>query len=170
MLDIPTGSHLIAPNFGTLHHGLYTQDGQIIHLNNANTIEEIPLSFFSQGNNCHIKKYHSQFSQMEIIRRARSKLGVREYSPPFENCEHFVTWCVYGEPLDNRFYHNTICEEEIANTIIGETILSSMPQLRRNNSLLKETNSFSFLSNSPIIPAAIVGYGVYKFIEWLNED
>jgi len=36
------------------------------------------------------------FSPKETIERAKSRLGEREYSLPFNNCEHFAIWCKTG--------------------------------------------------------------------------
>ncbi|XP_031557103.1 phospholipase A and acyltransferase 3-like [Actinia tenebrosa] len=38
----------------------------------------------------------------EIIERAQSKIGVRDYSVLFNNCEHFARWCRYGEESSDQ--------------------------------------------------------------------
>ena len=37
------------------------------------------------------------YSEEEIVKRAKSKLGEKGYNVLFKNCEHFVTWCRYGK-------------------------------------------------------------------------
>ena len=37
------------------------------------------------------------YSEQEIVKRAKSKLGEQGYNILFQNCEHFVTWCRYGK-------------------------------------------------------------------------
>ena len=41
--------------------------------------------------------WYKLFSQEETIKRARSKVGEREYSLALNNCEHFATWCKTGK-------------------------------------------------------------------------
>ena len=45
---------------------------------------------------------HSTYSAEEIVRRAKSKLGYYEYNTLTNNCEHFATWCRYGEFLSKQ--------------------------------------------------------------------
>lgn len=41
------------------------------------------------------EEYHL-YSAEETVARAKSKLGEKEYSLPFNNCEHFAIWCKTG--------------------------------------------------------------------------
>jgi hypothetical protein len=36
------------------------------------------------------------FSAVQIVKRAKSKLGEKGYNLIYNNCEHFVTWSRYG--------------------------------------------------------------------------
>jgi len=38
----------------------------------------------------------------KIIERAKSRLGERDYNLVSNNCEHFATWCVYGEAVSRQ--------------------------------------------------------------------
>ena len=35
----------------------------------------------------------------KILERAKSRLGERAYNLISNNCEHFATWCVYGQSV-----------------------------------------------------------------------
>jgi hypothetical protein len=38
----------------------------------------------------------------EIIKRALSRVGTKDYHLAFNNCEHFARWCRYGEIMSQQ--------------------------------------------------------------------
>ncbi|MFT0213190.1 lecithin retinol acyltransferase family protein [Pseudomonas sp. F1_0610] len=88
------------------HHALYIGNNQVIHYagknalwNNENSHVQITsLEDFAAGETIY-KVYHNDtlYSADEIIRRAKSRLNEDSYSILFNNCEHFVNWCITGE-------------------------------------------------------------------------
>ncbi len=98
------GSHLISPrmNGAYTHHGIYVGDKEVIHyaglsegLNTA-PVEKTSLSKFLDGNKYTIREHpYTKFSAGEIIKRAYSRLEEDNYNVIFNNCEHFVNWCIY---------------------------------------------------------------------------
>jgi hypothetical protein len=60
-------------------------------------VEEVSLARFSAGREMRIVVHPtSAFSQEEIVRRARSRLGENDYRLLTNNCEHFCNWCSTG--------------------------------------------------------------------------
>lgn len=152
-------SHLISPRIGYEHHGLYVGNQQVIHLTSQNRIELVSLNSFCDGNRYQIKPYQSQFSQDEIIARAYAQLGYSDYNLAFNNCEHFVNSCIHDTPRSQQV-------ENVSHAIaLAETA-------RTVNSLSNAVSvgaGFALLSTTPIAPAAIVGLGVFKLIQFLND-
>lgn len=178
MSEITIGSHLITSRTGYQHHGLFTENGKVIHLTSNNVIEEIPLETFTQGRSYHIKKYHSQFSRKEIINRARSRLGYENYSLLFKNCEHFVTWCIYGQ-AESKQVQRAVGLGVITPPAIMSAISTNAPTLAgltmaeitaaTGGTMVSSATGITLLSTTPIVPAAIVGFGVFKLVQFLSD-
>lgn len=75
--------------------------GDVLALEQKSCICEAPLEVFIQENKCEIR-YHknSPFEAKEIVQRARmarDRLEEDKYNLVFNNCEHFVNWCIYDK-------------------------------------------------------------------------
>jgi len=106
------------------HHGIDLGRGRVIHysgepLDSSGAEVRIdPIKDFSKGGEIEIVEHTRTLPVNEVIKRARSKLGEREYSLVFNNCEHFARWCKTGE-------HKSEQVEEIIRRI-GEHYLPSV--------------------------------------------
>lgn len=97
------GDHLVSSRIGYTHHGLYLGQQQVIHYtglsndNHSGQIEITNLETFSTGKGCSVMPAHLRlYDAEESIARAYQRLGENNYNLLFNNCEHFVTWCLYG--------------------------------------------------------------------------
>ena len=106
--ELPLASHVITPRRGYLHHGIYVGDGQVVHYAGLayglrrGPVEEVSLSRFTRGHPVWVRfSRPSNFDCLEIIRRARSRVGEDSYRLLSNNCEHFCEWRLHGE---NRSY------------------------------------------------------------------
>jgi len=103
--DLPLGAHLVTPRLGYAHHGIYVGDGKVVHyagLSRAlllrGPVEEVPLAQFAGGRAVTIKhRPLPRFTPLDIVARARSRLGEDRYRLTTNNCEHFCEWCLSGE-------------------------------------------------------------------------
>lgn len=103
---IQLGAHLSSGRTGYTHHGIYVGDGKVVHYSGL-------ANGLSKGNICEttIEKFNlgrdkitvithpnpsEYFTPIEIVKRARSRIGENDYNIIFNNCEHFATWCVTG--------------------------------------------------------------------------
>lgn len=80
------------------HHGIDCGDGSIIHyskLGEAN-IARTSRERFAQGQAIYTKPQPTAFIATDVVARATSRLGEREYDLFFNNCEHFANWCKTG--------------------------------------------------------------------------
>ena len=99
----PLGAHLITSRRGYTHHGIYVGQGRVVHYSglsgfwHCGPVEEVPVSRFAVGRPVQIVDRGRPFySPVEIVRRARSRLGENHYRLLTNNCEHFCNWCVCG--------------------------------------------------------------------------
>ena len=47
---------------------------------------------------CEVREYKKRkYSREESVERARARIGEDLYHPAFNDCEHFVTWCITGK-------------------------------------------------------------------------
>ena len=87
------GDHLVVGRSIYTHHGIFIGNGKVIHYTNNNGVESVSLAEFSQGKRVHIRYYNdSSYSPNERVRRAKRRLGEKNYNLVFNNCEHFATW------------------------------------------------------------------------------
>ena len=101
----PLGAHLITPRRGFLHHGIYVGACKVIHYAGLSQglrrgpVEEVSLARFARGHSVWVRQHASSaFDLLEIVRRARSRLGENGYRLLTNNCEHFCEWCLRGVP------------------------------------------------------------------------
>ncbi|MDB5774136.1 MAG: hypothetical protein JWP38_269 [Herbaspirillum sp.] len=98
------GTHLVTPRHGYDHHGVYVGEGKVMHYAglcrslHGGPVEEVSIARFAAGHQIWIKSSpFPKYVGQEAVRRARSRLGENRYRLLTNNCEHFCTWCVYGE-------------------------------------------------------------------------
>lgn len=179
MTDLTLGSHLITPRIGYQHHGLYIGDSRVIHFTSTGRIEEVSLSTFADGNGYTHHKYHSLFSRKEIVERAQSRLGHDDYSLIFNNCEHFVNWCIHDKPKSKQVNNavNTVGTGVAglaarhlttqAPTALATLTAAELATVSTGTTL---ATGFTLLSATPVVPAMVAGYGVFKLVQWLCDD
>lgn len=97
------GAHLETSRVGYNHHGVYVGDGKVVHYAGfcrrwrTGPVEEVTLLGFSVGHTIRIVEHPTcTYSPREIVDRARSRLGERDYRLLTNNCEHFCNWCIRG--------------------------------------------------------------------------
>ena len=97
------GDHLVSSRTGYDHHGIYVGNQEVIHYSgfsggmSSGVISKISVKEFTKGNDVSIKNHIIRmYTSEESVNRAYSRLGEDWYDPLFNNCEHFVTWCIVG--------------------------------------------------------------------------
>jgi hypothetical protein len=102
--DLPIGAHLVTSRWSYEHHGIYVGDGMVVHYGGFFTglsrrpVEQVSLAFFADGRPVRISIHaRRRYSPMEVVARARSRLGENLYRLASNNCEHFCQWCLSGE-------------------------------------------------------------------------
>ncbi|MGC5887503.1 lecithin retinol acyltransferase family protein [Ralstonia pseudosolanacearum] len=103
-LALPLGAHLVTERKGYEHHGIYVGDGQVIHYAGFSRrqcrgpVERTPIARFACGFAVYVKlDVCPRYDGEEVARRAGSRLGESDYRLLTNNCEHFCSWCLFGE-------------------------------------------------------------------------
>ena len=96
------GAHLVTPWFGFAHHGIYVGNGRVIQYGALmfnlirKPVEEVSMARFASGRAVFVVQ-HAEccLGALEVVQRARSRLGEKRYRLFSNNCEHFVEWCLH---------------------------------------------------------------------------
>lgn len=101
---IRAGDHLWIQCFGYTHHGIASGPNSVIHYRGKSgvyedgRIAETSLYDFSDGATIYTEEHPDRrHNRRESVERARERIGETEYNLVFNNCEHFVSWCIDGE-------------------------------------------------------------------------
>jgi hypothetical protein len=104
MSGFKAGEHLRVFRGVYFHHGLSIGDGLVIHYASDRSGDDdcrvrcVSLKEFAQGASVDVLAHPDRvFGPARSVARARSRLGEASYSLVFNNCEHFVNWCIEGE-------------------------------------------------------------------------
>lgn len=87
--------HLKVNRFGYSHHALSIRDALVIHYSEG-SVQIQHIEEFAKGSEFYIVDTPRTRSKNQVIQRAHSRLGENEYNLLFNNCEHFVRWCLNG--------------------------------------------------------------------------
>jgi len=103
------GTELVTRRSGYEHHGIYAGNGMVIHYAgfakslHRGPVEELSIAQFADGHEVSVRANPAAaFVGMEAVRRARSRLGEDSYRLLTNNCEHFVSWCLFGEARSSQ--------------------------------------------------------------------
>ncbi|MDR5739465.1 MULTISPECIES: lecithin retinol acyltransferase family protein [unclassified Caballeronia] len=103
------GAEVVTRRSGYEHHGIYAGNGMVIHYAgfakslHRGPIEEVTLAQFAGGYAVTMRpNAAARFTGKEAVRRARSRLGEDRYRLLTNNCEHFVSWCLFGEARSSQ--------------------------------------------------------------------
>lgn len=101
-MSIKPGDHVAVSRGAYTHHGISVGHGRVIHYSGEvarktdASICEVSLERFAAGGEVYVVRSSARFEREEIVRRARSRIGERDYSVVANNCEHFARWCREG--------------------------------------------------------------------------
>ncbi|MEF3062829.1 lecithin retinol acyltransferase family protein [Ralstonia solanacearum] len=98
------GAHLVTQRRGYVHHGIYVGEGKVIHYAgfsrcmHPGPVELISVAGFASGFAVYVRRYRcTTYAGDEVAHRAGSRLGENDYRLLSNNCEHFCSWCLFGE-------------------------------------------------------------------------
>jgi hypothetical protein len=103
--DLIRGDHIYVRRAGFLysHHGICAGEGTVIHFKGEDKEKQDPVVImteienFLSGGRLRRRNYQERLPPSESVRIAREHLSEKGYSLPFNNCEHFATYCATGK-------------------------------------------------------------------------
>ena len=107
------GDHLTVSFKAYQHHAIDMGDGRVIQFGGGalsmrdNEISIVDYESLAAKGEVFVLKGLTSFSPDEIIERALSRIGEKNYSLIGNNCEHFVNWCRTGR-AESRQVHRTM--------------------------------------------------------------
>lgn len=102
------GDHLITSTLLYTHHGIYCGHDRVVHYSGSSSsgtdgkIEVCHLSKFIFDDYKIVQHPTRIYTPEQSIERAFSRLGETRYCLIFNNCEHFVNWCIDGESVSEQ--------------------------------------------------------------------
>ena len=96
------------------HHAIDMGDGTVIeYVSRTDTkrdsvILRRQLDDFAQGGRVGIREYGRRFDGETAATRAESMLGTTGYDFFTNNCEHFASWCVTGQPSSSQIENGMV--------------------------------------------------------------
>lgn len=105
------GDHIKALRLGYSHHGLYLGNDEVIHyvgledgfVGKKHPIAITSIDKFALGDTIQMVPHNEPlYNTAESIERATSKIGEDKYNILFNNCEHFINWCIEGEKTSSQ--------------------------------------------------------------------
>lgn len=122
------GDELVSERDGYTHHGIYIGNDEVIHFSGAENeierlmfnqkgeIEIISLAKFCNERKTWVRRYKTpKYKGIDVVERAKSRLGNEKYRLLLNNCEHFTTWCI----LDVHFSKQVIDGNTITSTMLN---------------------------------------------------
>ncbi|HHQ4692209.1 MULTISPECIES: lecithin retinol acyltransferase family protein [Aeromonas] len=181
------GDHLVSPRTGYQHHGLYLGDHLVIHYQGVSAgvhsgqIAITTLAEFSQGRGYRIQHHETRaYNREESIDRAYSRLGEGHYSTLFNNCEHFVLWCIegfhYSQQINQLIATGCIAHQALR-SVANQPTTSALAGLATSTMLSTSTRTVlaatagSLLSTTaaPITLSLAATYGLYRAWRWFRD-
>ena len=96
------GDHLMVSYGAYQHHAIDMGDGRVIQYGGGelvanHEVEIVPFEALAAKGEVFVLGGAAEFSVDQIIKRAVSRMGEKNYSLLGNNCEHFVNWCRTGQ-------------------------------------------------------------------------
>jgi len=154
----PLGSHLVTPRGIYSHHGIYVGNEQVIHYGGlahgvrSGPVEEVSLAHFAQGRKIRVRHDPPQFDRLEVVERARSRLGECNYRLLTNNCEHFCAWALQGESYSRQVEFLPMQLLAVCRAIGALISFGRAVVFLRTNSLLDRSGAVGHASSFRVVP------------------
>ncbi|MCE9924537.1 lecithin retinol acyltransferase family protein [Aeromonas rivipollensis] len=182
-----SGDHLVSPRTGYQHHGLYLEDHLVIHYQGVSAgihsgqIAITTLAEFSQGRGYRIQHHSARvYNREESMNRAYSRLGEAHYSTLFNNCEHFVLWCIegfhYSKQINQLIATGCIAHQALR-SVARQPTLAALPSMATSTVLNPSATTAVTAAVSALLGSSATSlaaplaatYGLYRAWRWLRD-
>jgi hypothetical protein len=103
--ELIPGDHIYVRRRGLIysHHGIYAGERTVINFKGEDKEKRDPtiilteIKSFLKNGKLRRRNYQKRLPHFESLRIARENLSKKGYSLPFNNCEHFASYCATGK-------------------------------------------------------------------------
>ena len=126
--DLNLGDHIYVKRLVYSHHGIWAEDGNVIHYTGEEKekkdplIRETDIEAFLKAGKLRRRDYKKRLPLSETLSFAKKHLSDNRYSIAFNNCEHFATYCATGKRKSRQLREAVGGLFGIALTITGTII------------------------------------------------
>jgi len=126
--DLNPGDHIYVRRLVYSHHGIYAEDGTVIHYAGEEKEKKYPLiretdiEAFLKGGKLKRRNYKKRLPPSETLSLAKKHMSNNSYSITLNNCEHFATYCATGKRKSRQLREAVGGLVGIALTITGTII------------------------------------------------
>jgi len=121
-MNIEIGSHIYVHKKSSTFHGIYIGNNQVIHYSGITNgyqtgpVTKVNIAYFSGMGTVYTRNYNkSTFTPIDIVNRAKSKLGQNLYIMQSLSCEDFCSWAVNNN--EKSSYANKPASRPLKDTI-----------------------------------------------------
>jgi hypothetical protein len=187
------GDHLVVDQGGYKHHGIYVGGKDVIHYTGVGSklggmIDITTVEQFSDGKLVKVVEHWPRvYDAAESVYRANSRIGENRYNLLWNNCEHFVLWCIQGVPVShqvNKVVGAAVVAGRILSVAKSAETVSTVASAAggaigsgtgvASSGLAAGLTAVGSTSLLPVIGVAVAcgaaGYCAVKLVQWLWGD
>ena len=138
-INKPQPGDVLSVNRGLYkHYGVYVGNNTVVHFSGGSghelsarkaCIRKTTLDDFSKDGEVQIETICAKsFSRKETVMRALNAVGSEKgkYALPWNNCEHFASWCRYGKKRSVQVEHFAASLAGVSVVALGAAILGKI--------------------------------------------
>lgn len=184
------GDHLAVNRGYYTHHGLYVGHHQVIHyygslLDKARTgqVVQSSLNAFLEGQSYQVIPHPDRrFNRETCIVRAHARLGEQRYHLLFNNCEHFVCWCIDDDHHSPQIEHATVIAAtglaaalpatttRTVGSVLAGACTSAVTTSPAASATLISLTAVATPAWAPLAVGVAVAYTSHRLLSWLWQD
>ena len=154
------GDHLSVRRGWYTHHAIDLGDGYVVQYGRGvsdgvgATVQVSSYETFSKGRPIETVASPALYEAHEIVLRALSCLGERDYHILWNNCEHFVTWCRSGKRESQQTDRFMQTASEVATKVAASLVATGAARLALKASSKFSTKAAGRVATTPWLIAA----------------
>ena len=154
------GDHLSVRRGWYTHHAIDLGDGYVVQYGRGVSdgvgamVQVSSYETFSKGRPIETVASPALYEAHEIVLRALSCLGERDYHILWNNCEHFVTWCRSGKRESQQTDRFMQTASEVATKVAASLVATGAARLALKASSKFSTKAAGRVATTPWLIAA----------------
>ncbi len=154
------GDHLSVWRGWYTHHAIDLGDGYVVQYGRGvsegvgATVQVSSYETFSKGRPIEVVASPASYAAQEVVLRALSCVGERDYHILWNNCEHFVTWCRSGKRESQQADRFMQTASEVVTKVAASLVATGAARLALTASSRFSTKAAGRVATTPWLMAA----------------